>query len=341
MATIVVAQRSDTRLEAFYSDGAGHVWSSVQLQPRAHSDWNAWVPLTAPAAITAAVPVRGGGLQLFTADAATTALGGSTPGSNSVEWEPFGAPAGTSVRRLAAVGLLDGRLQAWLLTTEGRVWTRSGRSASGSATWEGWEPVPVLPITGNRFLPIADLGVARHADGMLSAWAIAAVRTPDQDFGLSGTLWWTRRPSDGVGWLGGWQRAQNVGTSFLANLRVAPLTDGRLQAWASGPLHTIWTSWQRSVAGPLGGWTTFDPSPMAAPHGLGSPYSFAAATHADGRTQVWVLGRGRNSSDDAALSRMKVGQDAGSDWTPWAPFPLPPTTLVAHRVDTRPPLSIE
>ncbi|HYV48116.1 MAG TPA: N,N-dimethylformamidase beta subunit family domain-containing protein [Myxococcaceae bacterium] len=226
-----------------------------------------WSPLGGQ--ITSApLPVRhaDGKLEVFGRgyDGAARRCAQLAPGGGWTGWTGVGGA-------LAGNGRVPSRL-AWARGSEGRP-VIAARFADGSVevlspsapggAWGAW-----VSLSGRVG---SDPAMAASADGRVSAF----VR------GYDGLVYVQQQAAPGAAF-GGWAPLQaNSADRIGGNLDVAPNADGRLQLFARGGDHALWTFAQASPSDLHGNWTSLGGSFASDP---------AVGINADGRLEVFARG---------------------------------------------------
>ncbi len=208
----VAVSNADGCLDVFVVRQDYAVWHVRQTQPG--GPWSGWESLGRPGGQiggttgpVVAVANADGRLELFTTDTNERVqrcwqrqAGGDWSAWESLE-HPTGVPAGS---KLAAVQISDGRLELFMVGTDGAVWHRwqNHVAAEGPGGWSGWVSLG-RPAVGGADRQLDDLTVARDRSGGLVLFATEPDVTPP----VPGSVprMWMRcqfKPGDAwVGWL--------------------------------------------------------------------------------------------------------------------------------------------
>ncbi len=226
--------------------GNGQSYSKSQTTPNGH--WTQWTALGGivelPAAAPASVaPNADGRLQLFVVGGngqAYTSWQVRQTG-NWAAWSPLGgASALPPAAPIAVAPNPDGRLQAFVVGTNGQTYSSWQQSPNGQ--WSPW-----AALGGTLALPAgAPLSAARDAGGELQLFAVST----------GGQAYFASQSSANGNWnpwaaLGG-----GLALPPAAPVTVAANADGRLQAFAVNSVGQSYSSWQ---SGLTGSWTTWSP----------------------------------------------------------------------------------
>jgi hypothetical protein len=162
--------------------------------------------------------------------------------------EPLVIDRGGAVTAAAAGPLPDGRLELWLVTLNGLLFSTWQADGNSRPAWSPW--FDFLAYRGGLPAAVRQVAMAPLSNGALEAWAVTA------DGGLFSTWKVDADPAaewspwfDFLAYRGGLPAA-------VRQVAMAPLSDGRLAAWvvlANGALFTTskadtdpaaeWTSW--------------------------------------------------------------------------------------------------
>lgn len=192
---------------------------------------------------------------------------------------------GSASQRFAVVDNADGRLEAFMIGSDGALYHTWETASNGS--WVGsWSS-----LGGNWPGGIA---VARNADGKLEVFAR----------GTTGYLYYIEQTSAGGGWQSGWT---SLGGNWPSDPAIGMNSDGRLEIFIRGTTGYIYHRWQTS---PDGAWSsnwnelstqTWQGTPQAINNAAGSLQVFAKGT--DGALW-WVV-------------QVPGGTGADSGWSNW------------------------
>jgi len=228
------------------------------------------------------------------------------------EWVPlmdFNAEVGAlpaAVTALCVAPLPDGRLELWAATATGQLFSTWKTTTDPNATWSGWADfnaeVGPLPAA------VTALAVAPLPGGRLELWASTA------NGGLFST-WKTTTDPNGS-WSGWADFIAEVGTlpAAVTTLTAAPLSDGRLEIWASTANGGLFSSWKTTTDpdAPWTGWADFiaEVGPLPA-----ATTALTVAPLPDGRLELWV-----STANGGLFSAWKVTTDPDAAWTGWSDF---------------------
>ena len=204
------------------------------------------------------------------------------------------------VSALATGRLPDGRLQLWAADGPGALFSTVKVTTNPNAAWSPWNPFFALGAGARR------LAVAPLSDGRLELWAT------DGNGGLA-TAWMLTTASTSpwsgfndfyaeLGWLPGGARA----------VAVAPLSDRRLELWAStgdGGLFTTWKTARHANAA-WAPWADFYADVGGLP---GGAHGLAVAPLRDGRLELWAI-----AGTGELFVTWKTTTNPNSAWAPWA-----------------------
>ncbi len=186
-------------------------------------------------------------------------------GDCAVTWSPVVGTGGTATPggRVAMGRNRDGRLEAWMVGTDGRLYKSYQMVVNGG--WSGWQQF------GGVFPAGTSPTVGRNADGRLEVFAVAT----------DGAVWhaWQVKAN------GAWSLLYPMGSAGTSTgpPAVGTNVDGRQELFARGSDGQVWHTWQTSANA---GWAAWSPlSGATLPIG-GIP---AVATNLDGRQQLVVI----------------------------------------------------
>ena len=186
MSRIAVGRLSDGRLEFWSTTAQGGLFTTWKLTTDPNADWAGWTDFLAevgalPGAVTAVAvaPLPDGRLELW----AATAQGGlfstwkltTDPNADWAPWFDFlayrgGLPAG--VQQVAMAPLPDGRLEAWVVTANGGLFSTWKLDTDPNADWASWSDF--LAEVGPLPRAVTDVAVAPLSDRRLELWASIA-----------------------------------------------------------------------------------------------------------------------------------------------------------------------
>jgi hypothetical protein len=163
---------------------------------------------------------------------------------------------------------------------------------------------------------MSHVAVSRLSDGRLELWASTA------QGGLFTT--WTLTTDPNADWAGGSDFLAEVGPlpGAVTSVAVAPLSDGRLELWASTAQGGLFTTWKLTTDpnADWAGWSDFlaEVGPLPA-----AVTSVAVASLSDGRLELWA-----STAQGGLVTTWKLTTDPNADWAGWSDFlaevgPLP------------------
>jgi hypothetical protein len=162
--------------------------------------------------------------------------------------EPLVIDRGGAVTAAAAGPLPDGRLEVWLVTLNGLLFSTWQADGNSRPAWSPW--FDFLAYRGGLPAAVRHVAMAPLSNGALEAWVVTA------DGGLYST--WKVDPDPAAEWSPWFDFLAYRGglPAAVQHVAMAPLSDGRLAAWialANGALFTTskadtdpaaeWTSW--------------------------------------------------------------------------------------------------
>ena len=213
-------------------------------------------------------------------------------------------PAGAT--HVAVAPLSDGRLELWVTLADGRLFTAWQNQTDPVVAWTGW--TDFLAVAGSIPTGVAQVAVARLPDGRLQLWATA----------VNGHLFtsWKTHTDPNAGWTAWSDFQAEVGAvqSGVSHVAVAPLSDGRLELWATAGNGRLFTTWKTTTS-PNATWTGWHdfvaevgPLPAAAARVAVAPLS-------DGRLELWVT-----MTNGSVFTTWKTQTDPNATWTAWVDF---------------------
>ncbi len=261
----------------------------------------------------AVAPLSDGRLELW----AGNAQGGlftswkltSDPDADWAGWSDFLAEVGPipgGVASVAVAPLTDGRLELWLSTTQGGLFTSWKLTTDPNADWSGWSDflAEVGPVPGG----VASIAVAPLADGRLELWAVTT------QGGLFSTWKLTTDPNsnwapwfDFLAYRGGLP-------SGVREVAMAPLPDGRLEAWVVTNKGGLYSTWKISTD-PNADWAEWFDFLAYRGELPGGVQQVAMAPLSDGRLEAWVV-----TANGGLFSTWKIDTDPNADWAQWFDF---------------------
>ncbi|MBX3668688.1 MAG: hypothetical protein KF778_09835 [Rhodocyclaceae bacterium] len=250
MSRIAVGRLSDGRLEFWSTTAQGGLFTSWKLTTDPNADWSGWTDFLAevgalPGAVTAVAvaPHPDGRLELWAATAQgrlfSTWKLTTDPNADWAPWFDFlayrgGLPAG--VQQVAMAPLPDGRLEAWAVTANGGLFSTWKLTTDPNADWAPWFDF----LAYRKGLPagVQQVAMAPLPDGRLEGWAVTA------NGGLFST--WKLDTDPNADWASWSDFLSEVGPlpRAITDVAVAPLSDRRLELWASVAQGGIFTTWK-------------------------------------------------------------------------------------------------
>ena len=181
---VAMAPLSDRRLEAWAVTANGGVFSTWKVNTDPDAEWAPWFDflayrggLPAPVQQVAMVPLSDGALEAWavTADGRLFSTWKVDTDANA-DWAPWfdflayrpGLPA--PVQQVAMGQLSDGRIEAWVVTTDGRVFSTWKLTTDSSSDWAPW--FDFLAYRGALPAPAQHVTMASLSDGRLAAWVV-------------------------------------------------------------------------------------------------------------------------------------------------------------------------
>jgi hypothetical protein len=204
--------------------------------------------------------------------------------------------------------LSDGRLELWASAGDGRLYTTWKLDGDPNAAWAPWYDFygDVGDLPGGA----GELAVVQLMDRRLILWAIAG----------NGVIYASWKTSDdpNAGWSPWSDFYGEVGglAAGARSLAVAPLTDGRLELWATDGNGALLTTWQ-AVRDPNSSWVGWNDFGASAGWLAGGARAVAVGPLSDGRLELWAT-----DAYGSLLSSWKVTTDPNAGWTPWTEFVL-------------------
>jgi hypothetical protein len=224
-------------------------------------------------------------LALFVANGQLWRLEQTAPNNGWTGWLPHGAPAGVLVTGpAAAIRSPDGRIEVFVVDTDGGMWNLRQTSAGGP--WSGWNAFgsagggldgrPALAVNSEGRLEL----FVRGNDGVM--WRRSQV----------GGTWWSDWVPIGSGLPG-------ISVELLDHPAVAVHPDGRLDVFMTGGAHphfaadrAMWQALQREVGDGLGGFADVEQHRLAPSldtiHFSGA--APAVGGNGDGRVELFAVG---------------------------------------------------
>jgi hypothetical protein len=320
VASVAVAPLTDKRLELWAADGAGRLLSTWKITTNPDASWAPWFDflayrpgLPAGAQQIAMAPLSDGRLESWVA----TANGGlfstwkltTDPNADWASWFDFlayrpGLPAG--VQQVAMAPLSDGRLESWVVTTGGGLFTTWKLTTDPNADWAGWvdfqAEVGALP-GGARQVAVAPL-----PDGRLEVWATTGT---GQVFST-----WKTTTDPNSAWAPWFDFLAYRGglPAGVEKVAMAPLSDGRIESWAVTGGGGLFSTWKLTTDpnADWAGWVDFQAEVGALP---GGARQVAVAPLSDRRLHLWST-----TGTSGLLTTWKTTTDPNADWVPWSDF---------------------
>jgi len=255
----------------------------------------------------AVAPLSDKRLQFWAVDGAGTiwSCWQATADANSA-WTPWTAtwtiqPPPFRASQVAAGALSDGRLQFWAVDTAGAIWSCWKSTTSSISNWTSWtrQWTAQAPSFNATYVAAAQL-----SDGRLEFWAVDT----------TGTIWsvWKSTTDPNSGWTPWDSQWTAQAQPFTAKQVVAaPLSDKRLQFWATDSNGRLWSLWKATVDSNAS-WTNWTQAWLADVPTF-QTRSISAARLGDGRLQVWVI-----DSTDEVRTIFKTTTDSNAAWSNWS-----------------------
>jgi len=199
-------------------------------------------------------------------------------------WLGLGRP-GLELSGLSVGRNTDGRLELLATALDGNLWHRY-QTAPASQSWVGWGSMGRPP---GVWLRLAE--VATNGDGRLEVIALG-----DDD-----CVWHRWQPQPSMGPWAGWSGLGRPPGVALRRLSVEANADGRLQVFAIGDDHQIWTSHQETAGS--ASWSNW--ACLGGPGAGVKLFSLDSAANTDGRIEI-VVGGGTPSGTEFGLKNPKV-----------------------------------
>jgi polysaccharide lyase-like protein len=315
-----VARLPDGRLELWAALANGGLWTRWKVEPDPNAYWTLWSDFIAevgalPAGVrqVAVAPLSDGRLELWAALADgglwTTWKLDPDPNANWSPWVDFVGEVGAlpaGVRQVAVAPLPDGRLELWAVLANGALLTTWKLDPDPNANWSPWSDF--LGEVGPLATGVQQVSAARLPDGRLELWATLA------NGGLSTT--WKLDPDPNANWSPWADFIAEVGAlpTGVQQVAVAPLSDGRLELWASLADGALWTTWKLDPDpnANWSPWVDFVGEVGALPAGV---RQVAVAPLSDGRLELWAA-----LADGALWTTWKLDPDPNANWSSWVDF---------------------
>jgi hypothetical protein len=171
------------------------LWHMWQTSKNNSSQWSdSWVPLGGPLLGDPVIAQNADGrLEIFKVDANDNYLyhrWQTAPNSSSQwsdGWTPLGGPFPPR-KRPAVSQNADGRLEVFMVGSDGRLYSITQTSKNNSSQWS-----TAVPFEGMQWPLSSNPAVAQNADGRLEVFMV----------GLDGQLWHIQQTAPNGGWVGG------------------------------------------------------------------------------------------------------------------------------------------
>jgi hypothetical protein len=320
MKDIALAPLGDRRLQIWAVDDDGALLSSRKVNVGADADWTDLTdlvadigPLPAAAAHVAAAPLSDGRVELWVSlvDGRLFSAWQTSFDTNATwsAWHDFLAEVGPlpgGVTGMAVAALPDARLQLWVATSNGGLFSTWKVQVDPNAAWSGWNDF--FAEAGALSSSITSLAVAPLSDGRLELWAATSAG------GLFSS--WMVHTDPNANWTAWADFLAEVGPLPAAATRVAvaPLQDERLELWAATSAGGLFTTWKvdTDANAEWSPWSDFlaevGPLPSAA-------VAVAVAPLSDGRLELWAA-----DAEAGLFTTWKIGPDPNASWSPWNDF---------------------
>jgi hypothetical protein len=320
MKDFALAPLADRRLQTWVVDDAGVLLTSRKVSADADADWTDLIdvladigPLPAAAAHVAAASLPDGRIELWVALADgrlfstwQTSLDADAvwSGWNDFLLEVGPLPGGAT--SLAVAALADGRLELWVASANGGLFSTWKLQRDSNAAWSAWGDFSTE--AGSLPSSITSLAVAPLSDGRLELWAATS------NGGLFSS--WKAHTSPTADWTAWADFLAEVGPlpAGVSRVAIAPLQDKRLELWAatsSGGLFSTWKT-QTGANAAWSAWSDFlaevGPLPSAV-------VALAAAPLSDARLELWAA-----DAHAGLFTTWKIGPDPNGPWSPWSDF---------------------
>src|SRR5271157_1305225 len=192
------------------------------------------------------------------------------------ETPPCGASPG-----IAVAPLPDGRLQIWVstgLTGGPQLWSAWKLTKDPDSQWSAFSQFETPPGGPYEFEGMA---VAPLPDGRLQIWVL------DNAYQLWSASKLTKDPDSQWSAFSQFEMPP-VSLSFVPEIDVAPLPDGRLQIWVLDNADQLWSAWMLTKD-PDSQWSAFSQFETPPDGAYGETQAIAVAPLPDGRLQIWVI----------------------------------------------------
>lgn len=313
MTSLACAPLSDGRLQLFFTNERDQCFTTWKVAADRNANWSRWRSVSETVGFGALC--QDGRTQLWTVDGSKTCWKTSAESNSGWSaWRSFDLPpvGRWGVRRTIAVPTQEGGRRVFMLSGDGRIWTKSRPSDQIDSPWGQWNEMSVPLLTGGRFLPVADMAVGGHPDGNFSIWVITDGRAPE---GFQFKMWadiYVLNVS-----VPSWESVDIWGR--VGSIDVAPMSDSRLMMWAAATAHDKFLyAKQLHTQGPL---QSFQYAQDALrPNGAFFAKQLVLGQLSDGGLTVWALG---GQLEPKIISKWQMDADPEGEWTSWDFFPLP------------------
>ena len=246
----------DDRMQLFVSDGQ-NVWSIYKLTADANSAWSNWTSLGSPAlgspssifgntiAVGQLPDFR---MQIFIVehDQINSTLGNiytmykltTDPDSPWSNWTSLGSPGGSYAGDVAIGYLPDDRMQIFICTSDGTVYTMYKLTTDPNSAWSGWTSLGGIG-TGIDSVYFAGVSVGNLTDGRMQIFVMG-------DDGNVYTKWklTTDASSGWSGWTNLGKPTTGIPSPYSCHIGVGNLPDRRLQIFLFGTDGKIYSMYK-------------------------------------------------------------------------------------------------
>jgi hypothetical protein len=220
--------------------------------------------------------------------------------------EPLVLDRGGAVTAAAVAPLRDGRLEVWLVTLNGLLFSTWQADGNSRPAWAPW--FDFLAYRGGLPAPVRQVAMANLSNGALESWVVTT------GGGLYST--WKVSADPGAEWAPWFDFLAYRGSlpSPVRQVAMGRLSNGALESWvvtADGGLYSTW----KESADPAAEWAPwFDfldyrgslPSPVR---------QVAMGRLSNGALESWVV-----TADGGLYSTWKESADPAAEWAPWFDF---------------------
>ena len=259
-----------------------HIKGSAGRFPHISNRLQGYCTFVLPAAIRRSMPPAAPGSEASAASGLLTWCN-SPPNSISADGrESSGLPGalGPGARQVAVAPLSDGRLEAWVVTPNGRLFSTWKVSTDPNAGWAPW--FDFLAYRGALPAAVQQVAMAPLPDGRLEAWVVTA------NGGLFST--WKVSTDPNANWAPWFDFLANRGAlpAAVQQVAMARLPDGRLEAWVVTANGGLFSTWKVSTDpnADWAPWFDFLANSGALPAAV---QQVAMAPLPDGRLEAWVV----------------------------------------------------